>query len=152
MLRSFNTVGTDGYRPYAGLIMDAAGNLYGTTTFGGVHGFGTVFELSPEENGSWTQKVLHNFNNNGTDGAGPNAGLIFDAAGNLYGTTNFGGIHECAEVGCGTVFIFRGYQGNPSSGRTFHSVTASGSSTIMHTSFMVPLRRPSTITIPQRVL
>ena len=121
VLRSFNTLGTDGYRPYAGLIMDAAGNLYGTTTFGGVHGFGTVFELSPEEGGSWTQKVLHNFNNNGRDGAGPNAGLIFDAAGNLYGTTNFGGIHECAEVGCGTVFELTPQDGGGWTERVLHS-------------------------------
>ena len=84
--------------PYAGLIFDAAGNLYGTTYYGGIHGAGTVFELSPTAGGGWTEKVLHSFGS-GTDGQCPYAGLIFDAAGNLYGTTDGGGIH-----GGGTVF------------------------------------------------
>ena len=59
---------------------------------------GTVFELSPREGGGWTETVLHSFGN-GTDGQLPAAGLILDAAGNLYGMTNAGGIH-----GDGTVF------------------------------------------------
>ncbi len=49
--------------------------------------YGTVFELSPTQGGGWTEAVLHSFNNNGVDGYYPNGGLIFDAAGNLYGTT-----------------------------------------------------------------
>ena len=66
---------------------------------------GTVFELSPREGGGWTETVLHSFGN-GADGQIPNASLIFDAAGNLYGTTNQGGIHSaCFDgTGCGTVF------------------------------------------------
>src|ERR1035441_7480755 len=103
VLLNFN--GQDGRLPQAGLIFDAAGNLYGTTEGGGTgsncgaFGCGTVFELTPAAGGGWTETVLHNFNNNGTDGDGPYAGLIFDAAGNLYGTTTTGG----AYVG-GTVF------------------------------------------------
>jgi uncharacterized repeat protein (TIGR03803 family) len=100
VLHSF-TGGADGGQPVAGLIRDAAGNLYGTTTVGGsgVNRLcqggtcGVVFKLSP----SGTETVLHNFTRG--DGATPNADLIQDAAGNLYGTTFGGGAH-----GHGVVF------------------------------------------------
>jgi uncharacterized repeat protein (TIGR03803 family) len=85
--------GTDGVSPYAGLTFDASGNLYGTTTLGGAYGWGTVFELTPNADGSWTEKVLHSFNllnANGSE-ASPSGGVIFDAVGNLYGTTEQGG-------------------------------------------------------------
>ena len=85
--------GTDGGGPYAGVIFDKNGNLYGTTTKGGTYGWGTVFELTPAAGGGWTETVLHSFNNNGTDGYTPLAGLIFDAVGNLYGTTWHGGAY-----------------------------------------------------------
>ena len=99
----------DGAEPEAGLIADAAGNLYGTTNQGGagtncaVSGCGTVFELRP----TGTLSVLHSFAV--SDGAQPSAGLIADAAGNLYGTTAIGGASTncpspAAPVGCGTVF------------------------------------------------
>jgi uncharacterized repeat protein (TIGR03803 family) len=91
VLHSFNRNGGDGYQPSGGLIFDAAGNLYGTTFWGGAYNYGTVFELTPEAGGHWAEKVLHTFNQNGIDGFYPHAGLIFDAAGNLYGTTNQGG-------------------------------------------------------------
>ena len=77
---------TDGAGPSGGLISDAAGNLHGTTSSGGTYDDGTVFELTPAAGGGWTENVLHNFGN-GTDGANPWASLIFDSAGNLYGTT-----------------------------------------------------------------
>ncbi len=102
VLHSFN--GADGWFPEAGLIFDTAGNLYGTTGLGGIHEFGTVFELSPREGGGWAEKVLHSFNENGVDGSLPYASLIFDVAGNLYGTTYYGGIHTCEGHYCGTVF------------------------------------------------
>ena len=73
--------------PVAGLILDASGNLYGTTSEGGAYVYGTVFELTPKAGGGWTEKVLHSFGGTG-DGISPYAGLIFDAAGNLYGTTS----------------------------------------------------------------
>lgn len=79
--------GADGGNPYGPLIADQAGNLYGTTEFGGSSGFGVVFELTPngDRNGAWTETVLHSFN--GSDGAYPNYGLKRDSQGNLYGTT-----------------------------------------------------------------
>ena len=88
--------------PYAGLMFDNAGNLYGTTELGGSNNQGTVFELTPNSNGVWTQTVLYNFTGN-ADGGQPYGGLLFDSAGNLYGTTNVGGSTNCSQ-GCGTVF------------------------------------------------
>jgi uncharacterized repeat protein (TIGR03803 family) len=78
----------DGFDLWAGLIFDAAGNLYSTTFDGGAYGFfGTVFQLTPAANGTWKEKILHSFNNNGKDGCDAGAGLMFDATGNLYGVT-----------------------------------------------------------------
>src|ERR1019366_6634594 len=100
VLHNFDSNGTDGFTPYAGLIFDSAGNLYGTTRWGGTYGGGTVFELTTAAGGGWTEQVLHSFDHNYTDGYYPQAGLIFDAAGNLYGTTSQGGTY----VYWGTVF------------------------------------------------
>jgi uncharacterized repeat protein (TIGR03803 family) len=107
VLHSFN--GADGYYPSAGLIFDATGNLYGTTSGGGTssgcnYGCGTVFQLAPGARDTWTETVLHSFSNNGMDGYEPYGGLIFDATGNLYGTTFSGGGTGCGGGGCGTVF------------------------------------------------
>jgi uncharacterized repeat protein (TIGR03803 family) len=114
VLHNFRGNGNDGSYPLAGLIFDAAGNLYGTTIFGGAYGSncncgGTVFKLAPETNGKWTEKVLHSFGN-GNDGEYPEASVIVDAAGNLYGDTSAGGSFgtSCGLYGysgeCGTVF------------------------------------------------
>ena len=89
--------GPDGSQPFAGIIFDNAGNMYGTTAQGGAHGYGTVYELSPTGNG-WTETVLYSFQN-GSDGSYLIGGLIFDQAGNLYGATDNGG-----SGGGGTVF------------------------------------------------
>jgi len=96
------TGGTDGGFPYAGLVRDAAGNLYGTTSGGGAYGEGTVFMLDK----TGTETVLYSFCSqaNCTDGACPMAGLLLDAAGNLYGTTESGGSSNCY-LGCGIVFM-----------------------------------------------
>jgi uncharacterized repeat protein (TIGR03803 family) len=82
----------DGASPYGSLVFDQSGNLYGTTSAGGVYGKGNVYELIPQANGSWTEKVLHQFKG-GNDGANPYAHVVFDASGNLYGTTWAGGAH-----------------------------------------------------------
>jgi uncharacterized repeat protein (TIGR03803 family) len=92
--------GSDGAVPHGRLIADAAGNLYGTTHNGGAYiGYGTVFQLDS----SGTLTVLHSFTG-GSDGAYPEAGLIADTAGNLYGTTAGGGAGTNCAQGCGTVF------------------------------------------------
>ncbi len=90
------------------LVSDEAGNLYGTTEYGGVNNSGTVFELSPGSDGNWTEVVLYNFCTNignglCLDGQYPVAGLIFDEAGNLYSTTTSGGAGSCGGL-CGVVF------------------------------------------------
>lgn len=105
-LFSFNN--GNGANPQASLIMDAQGNLYGTTSSGGTYSFGTVFKLDPSGN----ETVLHSFAGNLDDGGTPVANLIVDASGNLYGTT---------------------YQGaTPSGGGTVFRLDPSGNETILH--------------------
>ena len=88
----------DGATPTAGLITDASGKLYGTTQSGGYDGGGTVFELTPNAaKTKWTEKVLHLFVG-GADGAYPYAGLVMDASGKLYGTTQAGGANKNGTV------------------------------------------------------
>ena len=83
--------GSDGSIPYRSvLVFDGAGNLYGTTSLGGLYGYGTVFQLMPS-GGGWTENVIYNFQD-GQDGGYPYSGLIFDQSGNLYGTTTDGGM------------------------------------------------------------
>ena len=104
VLYSF-TGGADGGVPYADLVLDRQGNLYGTTSVGGdkgcgsFFGCGTVFKVTPEGH----ETVLHSFTAANGDGAEPYAGLVFDWRGNLYGTTLSGGGTGCGS-GCGTVF------------------------------------------------
>jgi uncharacterized repeat protein (TIGR03803 family) len=89
---------SDGLAPYGRVIADAAGNLYGTTAFGGTSGAGIVFELAnPGAPAGWTENILYTFTG-GSDGSQPWAGLIFDAAGNLYGTTYLGGTANAGAV------------------------------------------------------
>jgi len=105
-------VGSDGAQPLAALVFDSKGNLYGTTVIGGNDNgciCGTVFQLTPSANGTWTEKVLYNFGSaSPLDGVAPDGSLIFDAKGNLYGTT------QAALGGQGTVFEL-----SPGSGGTW---------------------------------
>ena len=87
----------DGANPQAGLTIDSAGNLYGTTNNGGTHNLGTIFKLTPIGGGQFTETLLHSFS--GADGSHPLARLVLDTSGNLYGTTFAGGAH-----GRGVVF------------------------------------------------
>ncbi|HEY6768876.1 MAG TPA: choice-of-anchor tandem repeat GloVer-containing protein [Candidatus Sulfotelmatobacter sp.] len=117
-LRAFQDGSGDGLVPEAGLLMDTSGNLYGSTAFGGTGGSndsscqgpgvssncGTIFELLPSV-GGWSETIIYDFQGNG-DAARPQAKLIFDKAGNIYGTTLAGGGASCPPfvIGCGTVF------------------------------------------------
>lgn len=100
VLYSFS--GKDGAFPYAPLTLDAVGNFYGTTQWGGAFDAGTVFELAPGKNGEWSEEVLHSFSSETKDGGQPTYGVIFDTSGNLYGTTPFGG--TVGQQGWGTAF------------------------------------------------
>jgi uncharacterized repeat protein (TIGR03803 family) len=103
VLYSFNNSGGS-VLPVAGVIADASGNLYGTAFYGGTYDNGMVFELTPTATG-WSKTVLYSFNPDGIDGFGVTGGLVRDAAGNLYGTTEFGGTGNCTNgFGCGTAF------------------------------------------------
>ncbi len=108
ILYDFGATSTDAALPVAGLAIDSKGNLYGTTFAGGTCDLGTVFELSSGTGGAWTEQLLHSFGCTLTDGEVPDAGLIFDAKGNLYGTTEAGGAYDTtfggASNGYGTVF------------------------------------------------
>jgi hypothetical protein len=116
ILHSFNHSSGEGSMPYGNLILDAAGNLYGTTSLGGDphcaggYGCGMVFELTPQADGNWKETVLYNFE--GSDGYAPMGGLTLDAAGNLYGTTIQGANQSCfAGYGCGVVFELTPHKG-----------------------------------------
>jgi uncharacterized repeat protein (TIGR03803 family) len=99
VLYSFKVSGTgDGQLPFAGLMLDETGNLYGTTQYGGSHGKGTAFKVGNSGN----ETVLYSFTG-GADGANPRAGLVQDGRGNLYGTTYRGGSGSCV-LGCGVLF------------------------------------------------
>jgi hypothetical protein len=111
--------GKDGYAPQGSLVFDGAGNLYGSTWFGGGYGgsscnpyfqyWGTIFKVSPpkQKGGAWTEKVLYSFKN-GKDAAQPNGGLTFDKQGALYGATFCGGASPCTGgAGSGVVFVLK---------------------------------------------
>lgn len=102
LLYSFAASYNIGAGPYAGVIKDSAGNLYGTTAGGGTNGNGTAFQIVPPliSGGAWTENVLYNFTGL-TDGGGPVGGLTFDSAGNLFGMAYRGGNFTFAG---GTVF------------------------------------------------
>lgn len=87
----------DGAYPWNGVVFDQSGNLYGTFTDNGPHGYGAVYELAPSGSG-WSESTIYGFTYQGNDGANPQGGLIIDQSGNLYGST----VHRAA--GGGTVF------------------------------------------------
>ena len=113
VIYNFGTSPNDGNTPSGGLVVDNAGNLYGTTEIGGASQSGTAFELSPSQ-GGWTETILHSFN------CYPQAGLVFDHAGNLYGGTT-GGYGGCG----GTVFELSPQDGSWNFS-TIHNFSGSG--------------------------
>lgn len=108
VIHTFGIEQGDGATPEGQLISDSAGNIYGTTAIGGDvscpnNQCGTVFELSPNSDGTWTETILHDFD--GFDGQLPIGGVIFDRAGNLWGTTSEGGTTSSGKLSdYGTVF------------------------------------------------
>jgi len=107
VLHSFQSDGTDGINPRAGVVRDGNENLYGTTSGGGAYNQGTVFMIDR----AGKETVLHSFNTTGGDGAKPDSGVTLDKSGTLYGTTSTGGAY-----GKGTVF----------------SLTKDGHETVLH--------------------
>jgi uncharacterized repeat protein (TIGR03803 family) len=101
ILHRFASYSADGQTPYGGLVMDASGNFYGTTEYGGAQGNGTVFKFSLTS-GHWKKTVLYDFPSHG-EGWGPDSTLVFDKAGNLYGVGG-GGNQGCGPYTCGVVF------------------------------------------------
>jgi uncharacterized repeat protein (TIGR03803 family) len=87
----------DGSFPYGAILFDGSGNIFGTTYYGGDNGIGSVYKLSPQPVGEWSEQVIYSFQE-GADGNSPISNLVFDMAGNLYGTTSEGGL------GSGTIF------------------------------------------------
>jgi len=118
--------GSDGANPQAGLLMDASGNLYGTTYNGGAHNLGTVFKLTPTGGGHFSESVLFSFAG-GAGGSHPLSRLVRDSSGNLYGTTFAAGAHgkgivfRLAPAGTETVlYAFSGADGSkPRAGVVF---------------------------------
>jgi uncharacterized repeat protein (TIGR03803 family) len=111
--------GYNGFSPAGPLVRDQAGNLYGTAA-GGDPGYGLVFELTPNQNGSWTYTVLHDFAGGANDGANAYGGLAMDAAGNLYGLTADSGPCDCGVIfelsqdhGSWTETILYNFTGSP---------------------------------------
>lgn len=90
------TGASDGGNPQGSVLLASDGNLYGTTTWGGAYGYGTVYELTPSGSG-WTETTIHDFQN-ATDGSSAYAGLIEDASGNLYGAATYGGPNNAGTV------------------------------------------------------
>jgi uncharacterized repeat protein (TIGR03803 family) len=131
------TICADGAVPYSRLFFDkATGSLYGTTEFGGAHSEGVVFKLTPPGgSGSWTETVLYSFceSRSCRDGAQPEAGVVLDGSGKIYGTATYGGVPcDSNDMGCGVVYeltpqldgtytesvlhTFAGVQGSPPDG------------------------------------
>jgi uncharacterized repeat protein (TIGR03803 family) len=129
--------GADGSQPMGVLIFDTSGNLYGTTYQGGPSGDGTVFKLTKNSDGSWTESVLYSFAG-GTDGATPQAGVTFDASGNLYGTTQNGGASSAGTVfqlvpnssGTWTETLLYSFTGGSDGANPFYGVTFGAAGTL----------------------
>ncbi|HXM11915.1 MAG TPA: choice-of-anchor tandem repeat GloVer-containing protein [Terriglobales bacterium] len=100
ILHSFIGSPKDGDEPSGGLSRDEKGNLFGTTVNGGRFGYGNVFKLNPEGK----EITLTSFGSDGSDAEYPSSSVVRDSAGNLYGTTQYGGQAGCSGAGCGTVF------------------------------------------------
>lgn len=119
VLHSFGT-GKDGSEPVSGLVLDPAGNLYGTTQIGGAYGYGAVFELT-HRSGTWRENLIYSFTG-GANGGVPLSPLTLDPQGNLYGTAADGGDLSCQNpYGCGVVFELARQSGGGWKEKTLYS-------------------------------
>jgi uncharacterized repeat protein (TIGR03803 family) len=106
VLYNFGQTTVDGGNPFAGVVRNSDGTLYGTTSMGGAYGYGTVYELTkPRTASAWAETVLYSFTG-GADGGEPISGVILDDGGRLDGTASIGGNASCGS-GCGTVYQLR---------------------------------------------
>jgi len=133
VLHSFNADGIDGTYPFgSSVVLDTAGNLYGTTSRGGAFNFGTVFKIDP----SGQEAVLYSFGGNSTDGLEPNATPVLDAAGNLYGTTSVGGAFSVGTVykitAAGSYSILYSFKGGNDGCYPFNSGVVIGKNQILY--------------------
>jgi uncharacterized repeat protein (TIGR03803 family) len=93
VLHAFGS-GDDGAGAWSSVAFDSQGNLYGTTEAGGTYSDGTVFQLSPQTDGAWSETILHNFPSSSDDGVSPYAGMAPGPSGSLYGATQLGGTYR----------------------------------------------------------
>jgi uncharacterized repeat protein (TIGR03803 family) len=131
VLYSFAGGTSDGANPYAGLVIDSSGNLWGTTWLGGTHNHGTVFEIS-----GGTESVVYSFAGGTSDGANPYAGLVIDSSGNLWGTTYQGGAHSDGtvyEISGGTELVVHSFGGTGDGVNPYGSVLIDSSGNLYGT-------------------
>jgi uncharacterized repeat protein (TIGR03803 family) len=118
------TGANDGASPYASLVLDSTGTVYGTAAQGGASGYGVIFKILPDGRGGWKEGLLHTFGNK--PAATPMAGLLFDSTGNLYGTTQMGGTFTACGGACGTLFQLAPTPNKSSSFKTLHQFGRTG--------------------------
>jgi uncharacterized repeat protein (TIGR03803 family) len=121
-----------GFLPWGGLAIDSSGNIYGTTLSGGSNFLGTVFQLSPGSNGTWSEKVLYNFSGGADGGSLFDSSLIIDASGNLYGTAETGGAY-----GYGVVFELVAGSNGTWTEKTLHNFKGGNDGTYSYASPLV---------------
>lgn len=128
------TGGADGAHPWAGVVLDSSGNLYGTTNTGGAGGAGVVFKLDP----TGQETVVHSFAG-GADGANPRAGVTLDSAGNLYGTTYSGGSANAGVVykldAAGNETVLYSFTGGADGGNPWGGVVLDSSGNLYGTTY-----------------
>jgi uncharacterized repeat protein (TIGR03803 family) len=145
-LHSFDDA-NDGVEPRMGVIMDSAGNLYGSTQSGGSLGYGVVFQLSPPADGgqAWTENILHNFGFSPDGGSPGFSSLVMDSGGNLFGTSQVGGTLHNGVVfkiappakrdGAWTESVLHTFAGSPDGSQPESGLTLTGDGSLYGTTF-----------------